>query len=190
MILSAAASLMGLLCFAVLFNVDRKGHRLGARWLALAKSTLNVHIMLLLFPFALLVPDVSNQARALIVLLLTAFSVVRQFVCWLSAWKMKSDPANHPVWRITWLLLVPVSAYAVLAYTAGAVLWGHVYYRHDYASLALIALLVVALRNSWNLVLQHAELAPDHESVGTIPVSFALRQDIRNEADLVTNVER
>ena len=162
-VLSAAASLIGLLFFAVLFNVDRRGHKLGARWLALARSTLNMYVVLLLFPFAALLPDLDDRNRAVIVLALAAYSVVRQFALWGAAWKMKCNPSKHVALRIAWLLLVPVSAYVVIAYTAAIVLWRNANFRHDWASQALLALFIAALRNSWNLVLEHAGLTPESE---------------------------
>lgn len=157
-VLSAAASLMGLLSFAVLFNVDRGGHGLGASWLALATSTLNVYVMLILFPFAVLVPDLSNQTRAVVILVLAVYSVIRQCVCWGAAWKMKCDASRHVALRIAWLLLVPITAYGVLGYVASALFSGQGHFRHDLASLALMVLFIAALRNSWNLVLEHAGL--------------------------------
>ena len=154
-VLSAAATLMGLLFFAVLFNVDRKGHKLGAQWLSLATSTINVYVMLCLLPFALLIPEMGDQPRACTILALTAFSAARQVICWLSAWKTRFEASGHIVWRVTWLLLAPVAAYAVVAYAGIETLRSAAPFRHDLMSLALLALFIVALRNSWNLVLQH-----------------------------------
>jgi uncharacterized membrane protein YfcA len=160
---------MGLLFFAVLFNVDRQGHRFGRRWLSLARSTINVYVMLCLFPLVLLLPDLDHRVQAGIILILTAFSTVRQFVCWSAARKLKCEPSRHLLWRLGWLLLAPVATYVVIGYATAQSLWTRSPFRHDLNAFALLVLFVVSLRNSWNLVLQHdgiirEETSPDKGS--------------------------
>ncbi len=165
-VLSTAATLMGLLFFAVLFNVDKRGHKLGPRWLSLAKSTINVYVILTLYPLVFLLPDLSDGNRSLIILVLTAFSIGRQVVCWSSTWRLQCGTTKHVSWRVAWLLLAPISAFAVIADTAAGLLWGGHPFHHDRTSLALLLLFIVALRNSWNLVLDHARICIGGEANG------------------------
>ena len=172
-VLSAAATLMGLLFFAVLFNVDRRGHRLGPNWLALARSTVNVYVILALCPMVLLLPDLRDQTRAGMVLVLAGFSIGRQFVCWSCAWRRKAELSKQIAWRVVWLLLAPTSAYAVIGHATYDALVDQGPFRHDRISIGLTALFVVALRNSWNLVQEHIGVMHDNESVRGACVSTA-----------------
>jgi len=157
-VLSASATLMGLLFVAVQFNLDRRGHKLGSGWLSLARSTINIYIVLFLIPFVLLLPNLQDRTRAVLILVLAAASVVRQFTCWLSAWRINSESSHHIALRMAWLLLAPAAAFGVIAQTATDYLWWQTPVRHERVSLAVLGLFIVALRNSWNLVLQHAVL--------------------------------
>lgn len=162
LILSAAVTLMGLLFFAVLFNADRRGHKLGAAWLSVARSTLNIYVVLLLLPLVLLFPDSDDQLRAAIILMLAGFSIVRQFVCWRPLRSIGSETLMRVRPHLLWLFVVPVSAFALIAYSAlGFLLW-NVPFRTPRVSLVVLGLLMVALRNSWNLVLQHGGLTGEN----------------------------
>jgi hypothetical protein len=165
-VLSAAATLMGLLFFAVLFNVDRRGHRLGPHWLSLARSTINAYITLTLCPMVFLLPDLGNRARSSLILALATFGIGRKFVCWSSAWRTGGEPSRQIAWRMGWLLLAPITAHAVIAHEAYEWLFGRQPFRHDRVSIALLALFVVALRNSWNLVLEHVGVIRENGCAG------------------------
>jgi hypothetical protein len=171
-LLSAAATLMGLLFFAVLFNVDRRGHRLGSHWLSLARSTINGYVMLALCPLVFLLPDLRDWTRSWMILVLAAFSIGRQFICWSSAWRRRYETSKQLAWRLGWLLLAPVATYVVVAYTAASQLWNGQPFRHDRVSVALLAVFIVALRNSWNLVLEHAGLTRAREPVSVVDTSL------------------
>src|SRR5262245_15465841 len=110
-VLSAAATLMGLLFFAVLFNADRRGHRLVDRLLSVARSTLNLYVVLLLLPLVLLFPDFDDRLRAAIILTVISFSIVRQFVCWRPTWRTGSRAQMRNAPHLVWLFLGPVTAF-------------------------------------------------------------------------------
>ena len=160
-VLSASATLMGLLFFAVLFNADRRGHRLGASWLSVARSTLNVYIVLVLLPLVLLFPDFDERLRYTIILAIIFFSITRQFIWWRLS--RKTDSATTGVApRLIWLFLGPVTAFGLIGYSAlGFLLW-RVPFHGSRVSVVVLTLFVIALRNSWNLVLQHAGLTGEN----------------------------
>lgn len=157
-VLSAATTLMGLLFVAVQFNVDRRGHKLGSAWLSLARSTINIYVVLFLIPLVLLLPDLQDRTRAGLILTLATFSIVRQFVCWAPAWRIGAESSRHILFRLAWLLLAPVCAFGTVVHSAATFLWWQSPVQHQSLSLALLGLFIVALRNSWNLVLQHTEV--------------------------------
>ena len=157
-VLSAAATLMGLLFVAVQFNMDHRGHKLGPGWLSLAKSTINIYLVLFLIPFVMLLPELQPQTRAGIILTLAVISVVRQFACWLAAWKINSESSGHIALRMTWLLLAPTVSFGVIGHSAIEFLRSNVSVPQERLSLAVLGLFIVALRNSWSLVLHHSEV--------------------------------
>ncbi len=155
-VLGAAATLMGLLFFAVLFNADRRGHMLGERWLSVARSTLNIYVVLLLVPLVLLFPDSDDRLRAVIILVLVGFSIARQFMCWNPAWTIRSQRDLAP--SLFWLFLGPISAFVLIGYSALTSFLWRVPFHSSTVSVVVLALFIMAIRNSWNLILQHAEV--------------------------------
>ena len=156
-VLSASATLMGLLFFAVLFNVDRKGHKLGARWLTVARSTLNIYIVLLFLPLVLLFPDFDDRLRAGIILALAIFSIVRQFGWWRSTLCVQSA-GQAVVPHLLWLFLAPAGAFGLIAHSAVLSLFWQVPFHGPRLSIVVLILFTLALRNSWDLVFEHAGL--------------------------------
>src|SRR5262245_5220307 len=148
-VLSASATLMGLLFFAVLFNADRKGHKLGSRWLSVARSTLNIYVVLLFLPLVLLFPDFDDRLRAGLILALVTFSIVRQYGWWRSTLVLDS---------LLWLFLAPIGAFALIAHSAVLSLVWQVPFHGPRLSIVILALFTMALRNSWDLVFEHAGL--------------------------------
>jgi len=158
-VLAAAATLMGLLFFAVLFNMQQHGqHKLGPHWLSLARSTTNVYVVLMLCPLVFLLPDLAETARSGLLLTLAAFSVGRQYICWSAAWRLKNERSAQVLWRLGWLLLAPSAAFVLVGWDSTAPFRspGNVDYAH--VPLALLFLFIVAVRNSCNLVMQHSGL--------------------------------
>src|SRR5262245_43010587 len=151
-VLSASATLMGLLFFAVLFNADRRGHKLGTRWLSVARSTLNIYVVLLLVPLVLMFPEFDDSLRAAIILVLIIFSIVRQVVF------LRPAPAIRNAPYLLWLFVVPVSAFVLIGHSAVASLLWRVPFHSSRVSIVVLTLFIVALRNSWDLVLEHAGL--------------------------------
>lgn len=148
-VLSASATLMGLLFFAVLFNADRRGHKLGNRWLLVARSTLNIYIILLFLPLVLLFPEFDERLRAAIILALATFSIVRQYLWWRSTLIVDS---------LIWLFLAPSAAFALIAHSAVVTLVWRLPFHRPRLLIVILALFTIALRNSWDLVFEHAGL--------------------------------
>src|SRR5215471_18977181 len=162
-VLSASATLMGLLFLAVLFNADRRGHRLGAGWLAVARSTLNIYIVLILLPLVLLFPDFDDRGRAGLIIVLGVFSTVRQFICWRTTRRIGAEsPMHTESRRLIWLFLAPVAAFAMVTCSATAALVWRVVFYNSSVSISVLALFTIALRNSWNLILQHSGLTGEN----------------------------
>jgi hypothetical protein len=166
-VLSSSATLMGLLFFAVLFNADRRGHKLGPRWLSVARSTLNIYIVLLFLPLVLLFPDFDDRLRAAIILALVTFSVVRQFGWWRSTLLVKAVESTEPpapiVRHLIWLFLAPAGSFALIGHSAIISLLWRVPFHGPRLSIVILILFTLALRNSWDLVFEHAGLTGEIE---------------------------
>src|SRR5215471_10987919 len=153
---SASATLMGLLFFAVLFNADRRGHKLGSRWLLVARSTLNIYIILLFVPLVLLFPEFDERHRAGIILVLATLSIVRQYGWWRRTLVVDS---------LVWLFLAPSAAFALIAHSAILTLFWRVPFHGPRLSMVILGLFTIALRNSWDLVLEHAGLTGQQREI-------------------------
>jgi hypothetical protein len=152
----ASATLVGLLFVAVQIGPDlvTRG-RVGPRH-AIARSTFTVFAVILVLSLLFLVPQVSSRVRAIYAMAAAAAGTARAVRTWIPVWRdMRHGRAESRLWQTVWLLVGPFLGYALLAEAAGRELATNVTGTLDIgAGYAFVLLFVVALRNSWNLLVE------------------------------------
>ncbi len=151
----ASATLLGLLFVAVQFNIDAITTATGNRWWAVARTTFYMYVTIFVISVAFLIPALSTRAQAGFILFSVAVGSFRAIVSWLPAGRELFRPGAGHIWQTVWLLLAPLAAYATLGYSAFQLIVGRtlpgVFLN---IAFAIIALLVIVLRNSWNLLFE------------------------------------
>lgn len=158
----AAATLVGLLFVAVQIGAPLTTSGAVSRRHAMARSTFAIFSILFALSLYLLLPYQPNDVRALISIAAGIFGIVRAIRTWLPVWADKfQGRAEFRWWQTAWLLLGPLVAYAFIvvagieqlqtsdptALDKGAAPW-------------FIMLFVIAVRNSWNLLVEGTDPIP------------------------------
>jgi hypothetical protein len=158
----AAATLVGLLFVAVQIGPALTTSGAIGRRHAMARATFTIFAILFALSLYLLLPYQPNNARALVVLGAAVIGAVRAISTWLPVWADKlQGRVQFRLWQTAWLLLGPVVAYAFLVLAAIEQL-----HTNDATALDkgatpwLIMLFVLAVRNSWSLLVETKQLAP------------------------------
>jgi hypothetical protein len=150
-----SATLAGLLFVAMQINLDLLVSDPGNRWRATARSTFSVYTLLITMSLFYLLPALDQRGRAAILLVLTLFGIFRAARTWWPVWKNRLQKPQERLVETFWMLVGPVLTYGILGYNAldlyntsnpDSTTFG--------IAITFIALLVVALRNSWNLVFE------------------------------------
>ena len=151
----ASATLVGLLFVAVQVGPALAGTDRGiGRRHAMARSTFTIFVLIFALSIFFLVPT-SDGAHAYIVLAAASAGVIRAVRTWIPVWRETlSEPTLLRLWQTTWLLIGPVVAYAYLAFGASQQLKSHNDVLDNFTSGAFIVLFVIAMRNSWDLLVE------------------------------------
>lgn len=151
----AAATLVGLLFIAVQFNMDV--FEPGNRWNAVARSTFSIYITLFIVPLFFLVPELNEPARGVASLIFVFFGISRTVSTWIPVWRGSLPRSFHRLWQTLWLLIGPLIAYGYLANNLILMVGGTpTLYLQPGIQVAMIGLFSIALRNSWNLLVDVA----------------------------------
>ena len=154
---TAAATLLGLLFIAVQFNLEAFAGESDNRWRAVARSTFYTFVMLFVLPLMLLIPKLDSRVRGSITLTVVIISVVRILLSWVPVWRGVFHGRGERLWQTAWLLVGPLIAYLYLGWLGLAMINDH---DSDSIELGIVFVLVVlfalALRNSWNLLVEVA----------------------------------
>jgi hypothetical protein len=152
---TAAATLLGLLFIAVQFNLENFAAEAEQRWRAVARSTYSTFVTLFVLPLLLLIPMTGIPVQGEIILVIVVVSVIRILRTWMPVWRGIFHGRVEQLWQTAWLLLAPLLVYLFLGVLGLALLdnqdsipiqLGIVY--------ALVGLFVLALRNSWYLLVE------------------------------------
>jgi hypothetical protein len=152
---TAAATLLGLLFIAVQFNLESFAAQTDNRWRAVARSTYSTFVTLFVLPLLFLIPQIDVRARGLIILIVVVPSVLRILRTWMPVWRSVFQGRREQLWETAWLLMAPLLAYLYLGILGLALL-----NNQDSISIelgivyTLVVLFVLALRNSWNLLVE------------------------------------
>jgi hypothetical protein len=152
----AAATLVGLLFVAVQIGPPLVRSGPVGRRHAMARSTFTLFATIFGLSLYLLMPGQPARSRAVVAIAVCALGIVRSIRTWIPVWRDKlQGRIEFRLWQTTWLLIGPVLAYADLAKASVSELNSP---RTDVldtaARLVFIALFAIALRNSWNLLVE------------------------------------
>ncbi len=151
----AAATLVGLLFIAVQFNIDVL--QPGNRWNAIARSTFSIYVTLFILPLFFLAPALDAYSRAAASLLFVAFGIIRSITTWIPTWRETQPHSFYRLWQTLWMLIGPLLAYGYLANNLFLSLRGvPAVELQTGIQITLISLFAIALRNSWNLLVDVA----------------------------------
>jgi hypothetical protein len=154
---TAAATLVGLLFIAIQINLDTFSREPDNRWRAVGRLTFTTFVILFLLPLMLLIPKLTDTLRGGIILVVVVISVVRILQAWLPVWRGLSRGRGERVWQTAWLLVGPLLAYIYLGTIGLALFMGKAADDDDLSvAFVLVALFSLALRNSWNLLVEVA----------------------------------
>lgn len=154
---TAAATLVGLLFIAIQINLDTFSREPDNRWRAVGRLTFTTFVMLFILPLMYLIPKLTDSLRGWVILLVVGISVVRILLAWLPVWRGVFRGRVERVWQTAWLLIGPLLMYIYLGNAGLALLMGKA--ADDVqlnVAFALVGLFSLALRNSWNLLVEVA----------------------------------
>jgi hypothetical protein len=153
---TCAATLVGLLFVAVHIGppLTTPG-RTNPRH-AIARSTFTVFAVVFMLSLLFAVPNITLRARAFAAIAAALGGCARAIRTWLPVWSDRfAGRIEFRLWQAVWLLVAPVLAYAFLA--SGAVRTLVSVDRRVFdlnVGYAFVALIVIGLRNSWNLLVE------------------------------------
>lgn len=151
----AAATLLGLLFIAIQFNIDAFSNDASDRWQAVARSTFAIYIVLFILPITFLIPGMTASAHGLTLMFGAAIGTYRAVRTWWPVWRKAIQRKSERWWQLVRLLLGPLVVYGWFVYSGYQLLTGqHLVGAQLSFSLALIFLFVIALLNSWNLLVE------------------------------------
>lgn len=154
-IAGASATLLGLLFVAVQFNIDAITSDRGNRWWVVARSTFYMYVTIFVISVAFLIPALDLRTKAGFILFSVGFGIFRAIVSWLPVVRGIFHQRTERVWQTIWLLLGPLAVYISLGRAAGEMYLGATSPGIDQGiAFTIIGLLVIVLRNSWNLLFE------------------------------------
>jgi hypothetical protein len=159
---TCAATLVGLLFVAVQLTPPGTSPSLLLRRHAMARSTYTLFAVLFaLSLFFLFGAQPGEQAVVLIVA--AVLGIYRTARTWWPVWaEMVHGRVEARIWQTAWLLIGPVAGFAYLGIIGLRNLGGNPNSAHDLevgTAGIFIGLFVVALRNSWNLLVEVSPIA-------------------------------
>jgi hypothetical protein len=152
----AAATLVGLLFVAVQIGPPLVSRgRVGPRH-AIARSTFTVFAIVFVVSLLFLVPDTPLRLRAIVTVAAAFGGALRAVRTWVPVWRDKFEGRIElRLWQTAWLLVGPLVTYAYLALAGVRQLQSiHARILDVDAAYAFVALFMIALRNSWNLLVE------------------------------------
>jgi len=158
----SAATLVGLLFVATQLHIgvfsDPKN-----RWAALAQSTLTILATAFALSLSFLIPALNTQVRGEIILGGAAFAIWRGSRIWWPVFRLRDRDRRHLLVHSFWLLLLPFVVYVYLTTGGVGLVRGDTTAIYNVSG-ALLGMFVVALRNTWRLVVNVEQEEPANAS--------------------------
>jgi hypothetical protein len=154
---TSAATLVGLLFIAIQINLDTFAREPNSHWRAVGRLTFTTFVMLFILPLMFLIPKLTDSLRGWVILLAVGISIARILQAWLPVWRGVAQQRSERLWQTAWLLLGPLLTYLYLGTIGLALLMGKTTGDLDLSiAFVLVSLFSLALRNSWNLLVEAA----------------------------------
>ena len=151
----AAATLLGLLFIAIQFNIDAFSDDATDRWRAIARSTFAIYVVLFILPLTFLVPGLPASSHGLTLMIGASIGIYRAVRTWWPVWRKAIQRKSERWWQLVRLLLGPLVVYGWFEYSGFELLTGQPVLGAQLSfALALIFLFIIALVNSWNLLVE------------------------------------
>ncbi len=154
----SAATLVGLLFVATQLHIgvfsDPKN-----RWAALAQSTLTILATAFALSLSFLIPALNTQVRGDIILAGAALATWRGIRIWWPVFRLRDRDRRHQVVQSFWLLLLPFVVYVYLVTGGVGLVRGDTTAIYNVSG-ALLSMFVLALRNTWRLVVNVEQEEP------------------------------
>ncbi len=151
----AAATLLGLLFIAIQFNIDAFATDPTNRWRATARSTFSIYVVLFALPLVLLIPGLSEVAQGWAIDLAAVLGVYRAFRTWWPVWRAALQHRRERWTQLLRLLVSPLVIYTIMIIDGYQLVQNQPLTGPEIGiSLALAGLFVIALTNSWNLLVE------------------------------------
>jgi len=158
----SAATLVGLLFVATQLHINVFSDPKN-RWAALAQNTLTILATAFALSLSFLIPSLNTRARGEIILGGAAFAVWRGIRIWWPVFRLRDRDRRHLFVQSFWLLVVPFIVYFYLLTGAIGLLRGDTLSIYNVSG-ALLSMFVLALRNTWRLVVNVEEDEPSARS--------------------------
>ena len=158
----AAAALLGLLFVAMQIQPEHLPPTFRRRRDALAQSTFSIYAHLFLTALLFLIPDLSPEAQAWVVLAGATLGVYRVVRTWTPVWRGIARDAPERLLQAVWVLVGPMLCYGLVIYfSATAALAPRPYVLPEELTGVFVGLFFVVIRNTWNLLMERAPVADD-----------------------------
>jgi len=152
----AAATLVGLLFVAVQVGPPLATEGPVGRRHAMARSTYTIFTIIFVVALFLMLPTIPPVPRAEVVVVAALSGAFRAVRTWLPLWRDKlHGRVEFRLWQTAWLLVGPLACYIYLSAvglvqirTGGATVIDR------FAGTTFLLLFVIAIRNSWNLLVE------------------------------------
>lgn len=156
-----AATLLGLLFVAIQVGFGRFSYDPGNRRHAMARSTFSIFVSVFIVSLLFLYPGIGRQGLSIGIAVMAGFGAYSVTRCWLPVWGgMLREHRVERTLQTAWLLLGPLTCFAFLVYDSYEQLMNPQRMSIELAVPAVIlGLFGIAIRNAWNLLLQHGRPA-------------------------------
>jgi len=151
----SSATVIGLIFVAVQLKSDKFSQT--SAWKAVASSTFYIYFMVFFLSLTFLIPALGPNVKSIIILFHVGLGAYRVVRIWFPVWHGIFKGSGEGFIEALWFLAGPFLLYSLLAYHAAEICLGKHEKSFDTSiAIILLILLGLALRNSWNLLVDGA----------------------------------
>lgn len=148
---AATTTLLGLLFVAIQLNRERLLKEPTGQWKALAVSTFQTYVLLLIVALFAFMP----LLRSIVLWISALIGIYRQVRAWLPVWRGQTGQLGRQLLEALWLFVAPTLVWAWLVFSALQLREGTGSTGVEInIGAALVLLLAIVLRNSWRLLFE------------------------------------
>jgi hypothetical protein len=151
----SSATVIGLIFVAVQLKSDKFSQK--PLWRAVASSTFFIYFMVFFLSLTFLIPAIGKNTKSIIIFAHVGLGAYRVVRIWFPVWHDIFKGSGEGFMEAIWFLAGPFLLYSLLAYHAVNICLGkHENSFDNSIAIILLVLLGLALRNSWNLLVDGA----------------------------------